>query len=112
MTSKVIKRYKNRKLYDSQAASYVTLHELGQMLKAGHDVSIIDNQTKNDITGTTLTQLLHEKERSARVQPSAEFLKEIIRYGDGSFSGYIRLKMATELAKFDEDQAGIHRLNQ
>lgn len=112
MTVRVIKRYQNRKLYDSEDSNYVTLNDLGQILKLGQDLRVIDNQTKNDITGTTLIQLLHEKQRSARVQPSSELLKEIIRQGDGSFSGYIRLKMATEIAKFEEESGGTPLLSQ
>jgi polyhydroxyalkanoate synthesis repressor PhaR len=101
MTVKIIKRYQNRKLYDSEESVYITLQDLSQVLRSGRDVRVVDNKTKNDITGTTLTQLLHEKERSSQTRPSADFLKEIIRQGDGTFSGYLRSKMASEIAKFD-----------
>ena len=101
MTAKIIKRYQNRKLYDSEDSVYITLQDLNGILRAGRDVRVIDNKTKNDITGTTLTQLLHEKERTALTRPSADLLKEIIREGDGSFSGYLRLKMGAEIARFD-----------
>jgi polyhydroxyalkanoate synthesis repressor PhaR len=86
---KVIKRYQNRKLYDTQESSYVTLDEIARMIKAGDDIRVIDNKTKNDITAATLTQLLYESERKAKTQPSVDLLKTIIRNGDGSFSGYI-----------------------
>ncbi len=86
---KVIKRYQNRKLYDTQESSYVTLDEIARMIKNGDDIRVIDNKTKNDITASTLTQLLYESERKAKTQPSVDLLKTIIRNGDGSFSGYI-----------------------
>lgn len=90
---KVIKRYQNRKLYDTHESSYVTLDEIAKMIKAGEDLRVIDNKTKNDITASTLTQLLYESERKAKTQPSIELLKEIIRHGDGSFSGFIQAKL-------------------
>ena len=102
---KIIKRYQNRKLYDTHESSYVTLDEIAKMIKSGDDLRVIDNKTKNDITAATLTQLLYESERKAKTQPSVDLLKEIIRHGDGSFSGYIQAKMSTELARFDSDNA-------
>src|SRR4029078_6206757 len=99
--AKIIKRYQNRKLYDTHESSYVTLDEIAKMIKGGEDLRVIDNKTKNDITAATLTQLLYENERKAKTHPSVELLKEIIRHGDGSCSGFIHSKMSTELANFD-----------
>ncbi len=100
---KIIKRYQNRKLYDTHESSYVTLDEIAKMIKAGEDLRVIDNKTKNDITASTLTQLLYESEKKAKTQPAVELLKEIIRHGDGSFSGFIQAKMGTEMARFDNN---------
>jgi polyhydroxyalkanoate synthesis repressor PhaR len=97
--AKIIRRYQNRKLYDTEESTYVTLDDLAKMIKSGRDVKVLDNATKNDITATTLTQLTFEKQRSAATQPSVELLREIIRQGDGSFSGYIHAKMARELSQ-------------
>ncbi len=97
---KIIKRYQNRKLYDTHESSYVTLDEISKMIKAGEDLRVIDNKTKNDITASTLTQLLYESEKKAKTQPSVDLLKEIIRHGDGSFSGFIQAKLGAEFAKF------------
>jgi polyhydroxyalkanoate synthesis repressor PhaR len=102
---KIIKRYQNRKLYDTHESSYVTLDEIAKMIKGGEDLRVIDNKTKNDITAATLTQLLYESERKAKTQPSVELLKEIIRHGDGSFSGFIHAKMSSELVRFDQESA-------
>lgn len=102
---KVIKRYQNRKLYDTHQSCYVTLEEISQMIKNGDDLRVIDNKTKNDITQTTLTQLLYETEKKASAPVPVELLKEIIRRGDGSFSGYIRNNLKGELARFDREEA-------
>lgn len=105
---KIIKRYQNRKLYDTHESSYVTLDEIARMIKGGEDLRVIDNKTKNDITASTLTQLLYESEKKAKTQPSVDLLKEIIRHGDGSFSGYIQAKVSSEIARFDQDIAATN----
>src|SRR5947199_9986996 len=102
---KIIKRYQNRKLYDTHESSYVTLDEIAKMIKGGEDLRVIDNKTKNDITASTLTQLLYESEKKAKTQPSVDLLKEIIRHGDGSFSVYIQAKVSSALASFESDGA-------
>src|SRR5690606_31820551 len=102
---KIIKRYQNRKLYDTHESSYVTLDEIAKMIRNGEDLRVIDNKTKNDITSSTLTQLLYESERKSKTQPSVSLLKEIIRHGDGSFSGYIQAKLSHEIAKFDQEDS-------
>lgn len=107
--AKIIKRYQNRKLYDTHESSYVTLDEIAKMIKNGEDLRVIDNKTKNDITAITLTQLLFETEKRAKTQPSVELLKEIIRTGDGSFSGYIQTKIGPAAAARFEADAGAGR---
>src|ERR1044072_5725891 len=99
---KIIKRYQNRKLYDTHESSYVTLDEIAKMIKGGEDLRVIDNKTKNDITAATLTQILYESERKAKTQPSVDLLKEILRHGDGFFSGFSQAKLGTELAPFEQ----------
>ena len=54
---------------------------------------------------TDKSVVLYESERKAKTQPSVELLKEIIRHGDGSFSGFIQAKLGTELARFDDKNA-------
>jgi polyhydroxyalkanoate synthesis repressor PhaR len=100
---KVIKRYQNRKLYDTHQSCYVTLEEISQMIKNGDDLRVIDNKTKNDITQATLTQLLYETERKNSNPVPVELLKEIIRKGDGSFSGYIRTNMKGDVSRFESE---------
>ena len=103
--TKIIKRYQNRKLYDTHQSCYVTLEEISQMIKAGDDLRVIDNKSKNDITKATLTQLLYESERKNASPVPVELLKEIISKGDGSFSGYIRKNMPGEIARFETEES-------
>jgi polyhydroxyalkanoate synthesis repressor PhaR len=57
---RVIKRYSNRKLYDTKDSRYVTLQQIGEMVRQGEDVQIIDNKTKEDKTEVTLALILSE----------------------------------------------------
>ena len=86
---KVIKRYQNRKLYDTRYSCYVTLNEVAKMIGAGEDVVIIDNRSKRDITARTLMQIIFDAEfRKAQHAPLAT-LRKIIRNGEGTLSHYL-----------------------
>jgi polyhydroxyalkanoate synthesis repressor PhaR len=103
--AKIIKRYQNRKLYDTHESSYVTLDEISKMIRNGEEIRVIDNKTKNDITSSTLTQLLYESERKTKTPASVNLLKAIIRSGDGSFSGFIAEHMKPELMAIEAEAA-------
>ena len=77
---KVIKRYTNRKLYDTVESRYVTLDEIAEMVKAGAEVKIIDNRTKEDLTSVTLAQIIFEEEKKTS-KMSLETLRDLIRHG-------------------------------
>ena len=77
---KIIKRYTNRKLYDTVESRYVTLDEIAEMVKAGVEVRIVDNRTKEDLTSVTLAQIIFEEEKKTS-KMSLRTLKDLIRYG-------------------------------
>lgn len=87
--TKIIKRYQNRKLYDTQQSCYVTLDDIAKMIRANEEVMVIDNKTKNDITAATLTQIIFEAEKKAAQYAPLFTLREIIQNGNGSISGYL-----------------------
>jgi len=62
----VIKRYSNRKLYDTQESRYVTLEEIEEMIRTGKEISVVDAASGEDLTGVTLTQIILENQRSHR----------------------------------------------
>ena len=66
---RVIKRYANRKLYDMSESCYITHDEIAALVQEGEELRIIDNRTKEDLTSATLTQILFDKERRARMLP-------------------------------------------
>ena len=59
----VIKRYSNRKLYDTQESRYVTLEEIEEMIRAGKEISVVDAASGEDLTAVTLTQIILENQR-------------------------------------------------
>lgn len=87
--AKIIKRYQNRKLYDTQQSCYVTLEDIAKMIRNNEEVVVIDNKTKKDITSTTLTQIIFEAEKKAKNFISIDTLREIIQTGAGSISSYL-----------------------
>lgn len=60
---RVIKRYSNRKLYDTKDSRYVTLLQIAEMVRGGEEVQIIDNNTKDDLTEVTLAQIIYEEQK-------------------------------------------------
>lgn len=86
---KIIKRYQNRKLYDTQQSCYVTLDDISKMIKAQEKVTVVDNKTKKDITASTLTQIIFEAEKKAALFAPLKVLREIIQNDNGSISSYL-----------------------
>ncbi|HCF60403.1 MAG TPA: transcriptional regulator [Myxococcales bacterium] len=85
---KIIKRYSNRKLYDTEESRYVTLDEISEMVKAGADVKIVDNRSKEDLTSVTLAQIIFEEEKKSSHMPLS-VLRDIIRSGGETLSVYL-----------------------
>ena len=78
---RLIKRYGSRKLYDTEESRYVSLEELGAWVRQGQEVRVIDNDTSEDVTAQTLTQvILEDGKRGSSFLPS-ELLHELIRQG-------------------------------
>lgn len=76
---KLIKRYSNRKLYDTERSCYVTLEEIAEMVREGEEVSIIDNKTGEDLTTVTLAQIVFEEEKRDRRLLPIQTLRMIIQ---------------------------------
>jgi polyhydroxyalkanoate synthesis repressor PhaR len=87
---RIIKRYQNRKLYDTHQSCYVTLEEIAQIIREGHEIQVIDNKTKNDITYMTQIQLLFDQERKSTKATNVDLLKRVIRGQEGTFTGFIK----------------------
>lgn len=77
----LIKRYQNRKLYDTTQSKYVTLEELSELIKAGMDIKVTDNKTNEDLTTITLTQIIFEQEKKKKSLLPLESLMKIVQFG-------------------------------
>src|SRR5881409_2025644 len=78
----VIKRYSNRKLYDTQESRYVTLEEIEEMIRAGREITVVDAASGEDLTSVTLTQIILENERNHRANLPSAFLHQLIKHGE------------------------------
>ncbi|OGQ04548.1 MAG: hypothetical protein A2W61_00570 [Deltaproteobacteria bacterium RIFCSPLOWO2_01_44_7] len=89
-TTKVIKRYQNRKLYDTQDSCYVTLEDIRDMIKEGQDIQIIDNSSKEDLTSVTFAQIIFEEEKKHKGILPLNTFKEIIASGGEALKEFVQ----------------------
>jgi polyhydroxyalkanoate synthesis repressor PhaR len=107
---KIIKRYTNRKLYDTVESRYVTLDEIAEMIKQGAEVKIVDNRSKDDLTSITLAQIIFEEEKKQNQMPLS-VLREIIRRPGAVVSGFIEREVSPRVASIREEaETRIDRL--
>ncbi|MET0405764.1 MAG: polyhydroxyalkanoate synthesis regulator DNA-binding domain-containing protein [Cystobacter sp.] len=99
---KVIKRYTNRKLYDTVESRYVTLDEIAAMIKEGVEVQIVDNKTKEDLTSVTLAQIIFEEEKKRNRMPLT-VLREIIRHPGESLTDFIQKAVTPRVVSIREE---------
>ncbi len=74
----VIRKYENRRLYDTSASRYINLEDIARMVREGTDVRVVDAKTGEDITRSILAQIIVEDARSRDSEVPLDFLKEII----------------------------------
>jgi len=84
--TRIIKRYANRKLYDTEHSRYVTLDQISEMIRNGDDVKIVDNKTKEDLTTVTLAQIIFEEEKKQRSFLPLGAMRNIIQSGGQWFA--------------------------
>lgn len=93
----VIKKYANRRLYDTRKSSYITLDDLAAMVKEGREFKVVDAKSDEDITHSVLTQIIMEAEQTGQTMLPVGFLRQLIAlYGDGMQSlvpGYLDAAM-------------------
>jgi len=78
---RLIKRYANRKLYDTRDSRYVTLQQIAEFVRRGEDVRIIDNKSKEDLTNVTLAQIIYEEEKKGESTTRRTSLRSFIQEG-------------------------------
>lgn len=87
MEKRIIKKYSNRRLYDSETSRTITLEDLVGIIAKGEDIQVIDNETGEDITNVTLAQVIVELEKGKRSEKQvAEILRELIVSGSAAMA--------------------------
>ncbi len=81
--ARVIKKYENRRLYDTETSSYINLEGVAQLVRDGEEVQVIDRATEEDITRHVLTQIIVEESKAGGQGPSVDFLRDFVRAGSG-----------------------------
>ena len=87
---RLIKKYANRKLYDTVDKSYITMDKLAGLIKDGEEVKIVDNKTGNDITGSVVSQLLARENKEEKREVPSGLLIQLLRRGSGTVRDYAR----------------------
>ena len=83
---RLIKRYGSRKLYDTEESRYVSLEEIAAWVREGQEIRVVDNDSSEDVTAQTLTQVILDEGRRGTSFPPKEVLHELIRRGGKLFS--------------------------
>ena len=103
----VIKKYANRRLYNTQTSSYVTLDHLCEMVKEGVEFEVRDARTGEDITRSVLTQIIFEEEAKGQNLLPIRFLRQLIRmYGD-SLQAFVPGYLDMSMESFTKNQEAI-----
>ncbi len=101
----IIKKYANRRLYNTETSSYITLEHLAEMTREGRDFQVFDARSGEDITRSVLTQIVMEGEAGGQTMLPTSFLRQIISlYGD-SMQGMVPHYLEASMAAFAENQA-------
>lgn len=101
----VIKKYGNRRLYDTEDSRYITLDELSDKLRSGRDVRVVDAKSGEDLTQVTLTQIIIEGRTAARLLPVA-LLTQLIRLNDDALAEFLGRYVGAALELYLQSRRG------
>ena len=105
----LIKRYANRKLYNTDTSRYITLKGIAELVETGEDVRVVDNETGEDITSIALSQILVDSERESRSVPKT-LLSDLIQRGGDALYCALRRGVGDASEGIEELQRNVRRL--
>jgi polyhydroxyalkanoate synthesis repressor PhaR len=105
----LVKKYTNRRLYDTEESRYITLEELAEKIRAGHDAHVVDAKTGEDLTQATLTQIIMESRGAARILP-VPLLMQLIRLGDEALAEFLGMYLSQALDAYLALKRGAHAI--
>ncbi|MEM9838563.1 MAG: polyhydroxyalkanoate synthesis repressor PhaR [Pseudomonadota bacterium] len=105
----VIKKYANRRLYNTKSSTYVTLETLAEMVKAGEDFVVVDAKSGDDLTRTVLAQIIFEQETKGQNLLPVRFLRQLIGlYGD-NLQSFVPSYLEASMEAFRKNQEAMRQ---
>lgn len=101
---RIIKKYPNRRLYDTEISSYVTLEDIRQLVVDDEPFEVHDAKSGQDITRTVLLQIIAEREEAGEPLLSANVLQQLIRFYGDSLQGFMGQYLERSLQVFQDQQ--------
>ncbi|MEM8772008.1 MAG: polyhydroxyalkanoate synthesis repressor PhaR [Pseudomonadota bacterium] len=105
----VIKKYANRRLYNTATSSYVTLDFLSDMVKKGEDFVVYDAKSGDDITHSVLTQIIFEEESKGQNLLPIQFLRQLIRFYGDSLQTFVPSYLEMSMNAFSQNQDDLRK---
>lgn len=105
----VVKKYANRRLYNTESSSYITLDSLAEMVRLGRDFVVYDAKTGEDITRSVLTQIIVEEENKGRALLPTTFLRQLIGFYGNSMQSVVPKYLEEAMGAFAHQQDQMRR---
>jgi polyhydroxyalkanoate synthesis repressor PhaR len=102
-----IKKYANRRLYDTESSSYITLDRLAAMIREGRDFEVVDAKTGEDITHQVLTQIIVDEESRGATMLPVNFLRQLIGLYGGQMQGAVPPYLEAAMEAFQKNNAAM-----
>ena len=102
-----IKKYANRRLYDTESSSYITLDRLAQMVREGREFEVVDAKSGEDITRQVLTQIIVEEEARGATMLPISFLKQLIGLYGNSMQTFVPQYLEAAMDAFQRNQSAV-----
>lgn len=108
-STRVIKKYPNRRLYDTEISSYITIEDVRQLIVDGEDFEVVDARSGADLTRQVLLQIISEHEQDGTPILSTELLSQIIRFYGDSLQGFMGTYLERSMHSFLEQQHHLRK---
>ncbi|MEO8456077.1 MAG: polyhydroxyalkanoate synthesis repressor PhaR [Sphingomicrobium sp.] len=102
-----IKKYANRRLYDTESSAYITLDRLAQMVREGREFEVVDAKTGDDITRQVLTQIIVDEEARGATMLPLNFLKQLIGLYGNSMQSFVPEYLEAAMDAFQRNQSAV-----
>src|SRR5436190_20525913 len=102
-----IKKYANRRLYDTETSAYITLDRLAQMVREGHEFEVVDAKSGEDITRQVLTQIIVDEEARGTTMLPINFLKQLIGLYGNSMQTFVPSYLEAAMDAFQRNQSAV-----